>query len=136
MEELTMTLDRMTSRATTRCFQAGGPWRAPRHRSAFRWAATRMRYFASRFPFVTGAAITVYFGAYFLCVRTVYLQIINYDLPLPSYFCGPFDYFSVSTFFQAAHDFDKSVLRPKRWKSEFMFTSTRTYTNQDLRIVR
>jgi hypothetical protein len=32
------TLDRMTRSAVSRMFQVGRHWRAPRHRSAFRWA--------------------------------------------------------------------------------------------------
>ena len=32
------TLDRMTRSAVSRMFQVGRSWRAPRHRSALRWA--------------------------------------------------------------------------------------------------
>src|SRR5437016_13834255 len=34
------TLDRMTRSAISRVFQGERPWRAPRHRSALRWAET------------------------------------------------------------------------------------------------
>ena len=42
------TLDRMTRSAVSRMFQVERHWRAPRHRSAFRWLRKMMKEFLDK----------------------------------------------------------------------------------------